>query len=53
MQHFYFCSHFSWTKFQRNTPIVYVEKVLDVLFQLVKNESEIKSVAFIFLFSVQ
>ncbi len=32
--------------------IVYVDKVLDFLFQLKKNGSENKSVAFIFLFSV-
>ncbi len=31
---------------------MYVEKVFDILFQLVKNGSENKSVVFIFLFSV-
>ncbi len=33
-------------------PIVYIEKVSDFLFQLVKNGSENKSVAFILLFSI-
>ncbi len=33
-------------------PVVYIEKVSDFLFKLMKNGSENKSVAFIFLFSV-
>ncbi len=41
-----------WTQFERNISIVYAEKVLDLLFQLVENGSKNKSVAFIFLFSV-
>ncbi len=39
-------------KFERNISIVYAEKVLDFLFQLVKNGSKNKSAASKFLFSV-
>ncbi len=35
-----------------NRPFVYIEKVLDLWVQLMKNGGKNKSVAFIFLFSV-
>ncbi len=41
-----------WTIFERNRPFVYIEKVLDLWVQLMKNGGKNKSVAFIFLFSV-
>ncbi len=41
-----------WTIFEWNRPFVYIEKVLDLWVQLMKNEGKNKSVAFIFLFSV-
>ncbi len=37
------------TIFERNRPFVYIEKVLDLLVQLMKNGGNIKSVAFIIL----
>ncbi len=38
--------------FERNRPFVYIEKVLDLGVQLMKNGGKNKSVAFIILFSV-
>ncbi len=40
-----------WTKFERNRPFVYIEKVLDLWVQLIKNGGKNKSVVFIILFS--
>ncbi len=42
-----------WTIFERNRPFVYIEKVLDLWVQLMKNGGKNKSVAFIILFSVE
>ncbi len=39
-------------RFDRNRPIVYIEKVLDLWVQLMKNGGKNKSVAFIILVSV-
>ncbi len=39
-------------KFERNGPIVYIEKVLDLWVQLMKNGGKNESIAFIILFSV-
>ncbi len=39
-------------RFERNRPIVYIEKVLDLWVQLMKNGGKNKSVAFIILLSV-
>ncbi len=36
-----------WTIFERNRPFVYIEKVLDLWVQLMKNGGKNKSVAFI------
>ncbi len=41
-----------WTIFKRNRPFEYIEKVLDLWVQLMKNGGKNKSVAFIILFSV-
>ncbi len=41
-----------WTMFERNRPFVYIEKVLDLWVQLMKNVCKNKSVAFITLFSI-
>ncbi len=41
-----------WTIFERNRPFVYIEKVLDLWVQLIKNGGKNKSVAFIILVSV-
>ncbi len=41
-----------WTIFERNKPFVYIEKVLDLWVQLMKNEGKNKSVVLIILFSV-
>ncbi len=41
-----------WTIFERNRPFVYIEKVLDLWVQLMKNGGKNKSVAFIILVSV-
>ena len=42
-----------WAILERNGSFVYIEKVLDLWVQLMKNGSKNKSVAFIFLFSVE
>ncbi len=42
----------SLTIFERNRPFVYIEKVLDLWDQLIKNGGKNKSVAFIILFNV-
>ena len=39
-------------RFERNKPFVYIEKVLDLWVQLMKNGGKNKSVAFIILLSV-
>ncbi len=41
-----------WTIFKRNGPFVYIEKVLDLWVQLIKNGGKNKNVAFIILVSV-
>ncbi len=41
-----------WTIFERNRPFVYIEKVLDLWIQFMKNGGRNKSVAFIILFSI-
>ncbi len=41
-----------WTIFERNRPFVYIEKVLDLWVQLMKNGGRNKSIAFIILVSV-
>ncbi len=42
-----------WTISERNRPFVYIEKVLDLWVQLMKNGGKNKSVAFIIWFSVE
>ncbi len=39
-------------RFERNRPFVYIEKVLDLWLQLMKNGGKKKSLAFIILLSV-
>ncbi len=41
-----------WTIFERNMPFVYIDKVLDLWVQLMKNGGKNKSVEFIILFSI-
>ncbi len=41
-----------WTIFETNGPFVYIEKVIDLWVQIMKNGGKNKSVAFIILFSI-
>ncbi len=49
---FVFAPIFHELKISWNRPFVYIEKVLDLWVQLMKNGGKTKSVAFIILFSV-